>query len=134
MSGERPQFPLAARAIRRASPLVILAWVALTLLVTFAVPSLEDVGDAHSVSLAPQDAPGGAGHEADGQGFPRIRFGQFRDDRAGGPAGPWGRLLAVIMPTLVRELLRGDSRNTSSMSQDLWGDRLTATGAQSPDR
>src|ERR1700722_448411 len=33
---------------------------------------------------------GGPGHEAHGQGLQRIRFGQLRDDRAGGPAAAWG--------------------------------------------
>ena len=58
MSTEAPSSPpFVARAIRRSSVFVILAWVALTLLVTFAVPSLEQVGRQHSVPLAPQDAP-----------------------------------------------------------------------------
>ena len=57
MSTERPRPPFIARTIRRLSLLIILAWVALTLIVTFAVPSLEQVGEEHSVPLAPQDAP-----------------------------------------------------------------------------
>ena len=57
MSTERPRPPFIARTIRRLSPLIILAWVALTLVVTFAVPPLERVGEQHSVPLAPQDAP-----------------------------------------------------------------------------
>ena len=36
---------------------IILAWVGLTLLVTLAIPSLEHVGEEHSVPLSPQDAP-----------------------------------------------------------------------------
>ena len=57
MSTERPRVPLLARTIRRLSVFIILAWVALTLLLTLAVPSLEHVGEEHSVPLAPQDAP-----------------------------------------------------------------------------
>src|SRR5271154_6751965 len=49
--------PFIARTIRRFPLFVILAWVALTLIVTLAVPSLEQVGEEHSVPLAPQDAP-----------------------------------------------------------------------------
>ena len=90
MSVERPHSSFAAWAIRRSSPLVILAWVALTLLVTFAVPSLEQVGDEHSVSLAPQDAPAAQAMKRIGKDFKEIRFGQFRDDRAGGAAAAWG--------------------------------------------
>ena len=50
-AGRRTHF--IARTTRRLSPLIILAWVALTLIVTFAVPSLEQVGREHSVPLAP---------------------------------------------------------------------------------
>lgn len=53
--GTRP--PRIARNIRRFSALIIIGWVALTLLVTFGVPRLEIVGQQHSVPLAPQDAP-----------------------------------------------------------------------------
>ena len=49
-----PSDPFMARTIRRLSLFVILAWVALTLLVTFGVPSLEQVGGEHSVPLAPR--------------------------------------------------------------------------------
>ena len=57
MSTERPQPPFIARTIRRFSLFVILAWVALSLIVTLAVPSLERVGQEHSVPMGPQDAP-----------------------------------------------------------------------------
>jgi len=46
-----------ARVIRKLSLLIILAWVALTLIVTFAVPSLEQVGREQSVPMSPRDAP-----------------------------------------------------------------------------
>jgi len=57
MSSERPQIPFAARTIRRLSLFIIMAWVALALIVTLAVPSLEQVGREHSVPLSPRDAP-----------------------------------------------------------------------------
>ena len=53
----RPQVPFLARTIRRLSVFIILAWVALTVIVTLAVPSLERVGQEHSVQLSPADAP-----------------------------------------------------------------------------
>ena len=37
-----------------------------------------------------------AGHDAHGQGLQRIRFGQFRDDRAGGAAATRGRRSRVL--------------------------------------
>src|SRR5262245_34168446 len=57
MSAAHPRNPFMARAIRRLSPLIILAWLALTLLVTFAVPSLEQVGREQAVPMSPRDAP-----------------------------------------------------------------------------
>ena len=57
MSTERPQPPFIARTMRRFSLFIILAWVALILIVTLTVPSLEHVGQQHSVSLSPEDAP-----------------------------------------------------------------------------
>src|SRR5262249_14127974 len=52
---ERP--PFVARTIRRLSVFIILAWLALTAVVTLAVPPLEQVGREHSVQLSPKDAP-----------------------------------------------------------------------------
>ena len=69
MSTEHPQDPFLARTIRRLSVPIILAWVALTLIVTLAVPSLEHVGQKHSVPLAPQDAPAVQAMKRMGQDF-----------------------------------------------------------------
>ena len=57
MSTEHPAVPSMARTIRRLSPFIILARGAVTLIVTLAVPSLEQVGQKHSVQLSPSDAP-----------------------------------------------------------------------------
>ena len=119
-----------ARTTRRLSLLIILAWVALTLIVTFAVPSLEQVGRAHSVPLAPQDAPsvqamtrmGKVFKESDSDSFAMIVLeGQQR----------LGDDVHTYYDGLVRAL-RNDPRHVEHV-QDLWGDRLTEAGAQSPD-
>src|SRR5271156_2440767 len=52
-------------------------------------------GRAFGVAGTPRRA-GGTGHEAHGQGLQRIRFGQFRDDRAGGAAAARGRRSRVL--------------------------------------
>src|SRR5262249_59766615 len=49
--------PLVARAIRRFSVLIILAWVGLIVILSIGVPSLEQVEKEHLVSLSPIDAP-----------------------------------------------------------------------------
>ena len=70
--------------------MVILAWVALTLLVTFAVPSLEDVGDAHSVSLAPQDAPAAQAMKRMGKDFQESDSDSFAMIVLEGQQAAWG--------------------------------------------
>src|SRR5689334_9176486 len=49
--------PFLARTVRRFAVLVILAWVAVTALVSLGVPSLEQVARERAVSLSVQDAP-----------------------------------------------------------------------------
>src|ERR1700739_3921923 len=130
MSTERSQPPFTARAIRRLSVLVILAWVALTLLVTFGVPTLESVGRQHSVSLSPKDARSVQA---------MMRMGKdFKESDSDSSAmivlegqQPLGEDARTYYAGLVREL-RDDSKHVQHV-QDYWGDRLTATGAQSPD-
>jgi len=130
MSTAGPRAHFIARTTRRLSLLIILAWVALTLIVTFAVPSLEQVGRAHSVPLAPQDAPsvqammrmGKVFKESDSDSFAMIVLeGQQR----------LGDDVHTYYDGLVRAL-RNDPRHVEHV-QDLWGDRLTEAGAQSPD-
>jgi putative drug exporter of the RND superfamily len=129
-TGERPRNPFIARTIRRLSLLIIVAWAALTLLVTFGVPSLEEVGREHSVPLAPQDAPsvlamkrmGKVFKESDSDSFAMIVLeGQQR----------LGDDAHAYYAQLVRAL-RDDPQHVEHV-QDLWGDRFTAAGAQSAD-
>ena len=49
--------PFIARAIHRLSVPIILAWLAITVVLTVGVPSLEQVESQHAVSLNPIDAP-----------------------------------------------------------------------------
>ncbi len=130
MSTERSQPPFMARAIYRFPLLVILAWVALTLIVTLAVPSLEQVGQEHSVSVAPKGAPSVQA---------MMRMGKdFKESDSDSSAmivlegqQPLGDDARNYYAGLVREL-RDDPKHVQHV-QDLWGDRLTAAGAQSPD-
>ena len=57
MSNKHTTPPFIARTIHRFSVLIILAWLALTVIVTIGVPPLEQVEKDHSVSLSPKDAP-----------------------------------------------------------------------------
>ena len=49
--------PFVARTIHRFSVPIILAWLAITVIVSIGVPPLEQVEKEHSVSLNPTDAP-----------------------------------------------------------------------------
>jgi putative drug exporter of the RND superfamily len=122
--------PFVARAIRTLSPIVVLAWVALTLLVSFCVPWLETVGREHSVPMAPQDSPavqamqrmGGLFKESDSDSFAMLVLeGQQALE---GDAHTY-------YDGLIRQL-KSDTKHVEHV-QDLWGDRLTAAGAQSAD-
>jgi putative drug exporter of the RND superfamily len=124
--------PFIARTSRKLSLLIILAWVALTLLVTFGVPSLEQVGREQSVPLSPEDAPSVQA---------MARMGEtFKESESGSDSlamivleaqQPLGDDARSYYAALIREL-RNDPQHVEHV-QDLWGDRLTAAGAQSPD-
>lgn len=131
MTTEHPKSPFVPRAIRKFSLLVILAWVALTLLVTFAVPSLEHVGEEHSVPLAPQDAPAVQAMKRMGKDFQESDSDSFAMIVLEGQQ-PLGEDAHLYYDGLIRDL-RDDPTHVQHV-QDLWGDRLTAAGAQSDDR
>jgi putative drug exporter of the RND superfamily len=57
ISTQNPQRPFFARAIRKFSPLVVLAWIALVVMVNVIVPQLEPVTEANRGPLVPLDAP-----------------------------------------------------------------------------
>jgi RND superfamily putative drug exporter len=128
MSTPRP--PLIARTIRRFSLLVILAWVALTLIVTLAVPSLEQVGQEHSVSMSPKDAPSVQAMVHMGKDFKESDSDSSAMIVLEGQR-PLGDDAHHYYAGLIRQL-RDDQKHVEHV-QDLWGDRLTAAGAQSAD-
>ena len=130
MSTERPRVPFIPRTIRRLPVPIILAWVALTLVVTFAVPSLEHVGQEHSVPLAPQDAPAVQAMKRMGKDFKESDSDSFAMVVIEGQQ-PLGDDAHRYYDGLIRTL-RDDPKHVEHV-QDLWGDRLTATGAQSAD-
>ena len=67
-STEHTKPPFVPRTIHRLA-LPILAWLAIVVLVSTAVPSLEQVSTEHSVSLSPKDAPSVHAMERMGQKF-----------------------------------------------------------------
>ncbi len=130
MSTERGQPQFAARIIRKFSLFIILAWVALTLTLTLAVPSLEQVGQRHSVPMSPQNAPSVQAMMRMGKDFKESDSDSFAMVVLEGQQ-PLGDDSHKYYAGLIREL-RADPKHVEHV-QDLWGDRLTAAGAQSPD-
>ena len=131
MSTQDPRAPFLARMIRRLAVPIILAWVALSLIVTLALPSLEHVGQKHSVPLAPQDAPAVQAMKRMGKDFKESDSDSFAMVVLEGQQ-PLGDDAHAYYAKLVSDL-RADPKHVEHV-QDLWGDRLTAAGAQSPDR
>lgn len=69
--------PILPRLIRRFAVVIVLLWLGFTAFVNLAVPQLEVVGKAHSVSMSPSDA-------ASIQAIKRVGqvFGEFDSDNA----------------------------------------------------
>ena len=123
----RPRIP---RFIHTFALPILLGWVALAVLLNVAVPSLEDVGQEHSVSLSPSDAPSmqamkHIGHvfkESDSDASAMI---VLEGDQ------PLGDKAHRYYAELIRRF-RADTVHITHV-QDFWGDPLTAAGAQSGD-
>src|ERR1700733_12569420 len=130
LSAGRPRPPLIARTIYRFPLLIIFGWVLLALLVTLAVPSLERVSQEHSVSVNPKGAPAVRAMMRMGKDFKEsdsyssamivLEGHQPLDDEA-----------HHYYAALIRDL-QADRQHVQHV-QDLWGDRITAAAAQSPD-
>jgi putative drug exporter of the RND superfamily len=126
-TGARPIIP---RLIHTFAVPVVLGWVALAVLLTVAVPSLEEVGQEHSVSLSPNDASSmqamkHIGHvfkESDSDSSAMI---VFEGDQ------PLGDEAHRYYADLIKKL-KADTAHITHV-QDFWGDPLTAAGAQSAD-
>jgi putative drug exporter of the RND superfamily len=127
---EGPRGPFVARAIRKVSVLIILAWVALAAAVNLAIPQLEKVGQAHSVQLSPKDAPSVLAMVRMGHDFKESDSDSFAMLVLEGQQ-PLGEDAHKYYSALVRRL-RDDTKHVEHL-QDLWGDRVTASGAQSAD-
>src|SRR3984957_1093762 len=127
---ERIKRPLVAGPVRKLAVPIILGWLAITLLVSVGVPSLEQAAKEHPVSLNTDDASsvkamarmGKAFKESDSDSTAMI---VLEGDQ---PLGPNAH---QYYADLIRQL-RADTKHVQHI-QDFWGDPLTAAGAQSAD-
>ena len=125
--GAHPAIP---RFIRLFSVPILLFWIALVVVLNVAVPQLEVVGQEHSVSLAPDDAPSLQAMKRVGLDFQEFDSNSSAMILLEGDA-PLGDEAHEYYDTLIGKLT-ADTRHVQHI-QDFWGDPLTASGAQSAD-
>jgi RND superfamily putative drug exporter len=122
--------PMIPRFIRLFCVPILLGWLALTVLVNVIAPQLEVVGEAHSVSLAPTDAPSMQAMQRVGKDFQEFDSNSsamivLESDQ------PLGDEAHKYYDGLI-DKLEADKKHVQHV-QDFWGDPLTASGSQSAD-
>lgn len=125
--GAHPRIP---RLIRLFSVPILLGWLALIVVVNVVVPQLEAVGEAHSVSLAPNDAPSMEAMQRIGKTFQEFDSNSSAMIVLEGDQ-PLTDAAHKYYDGLI-DKLEADKKHVEHI-QDFWGDPLTASGAQSAD-
>jgi RND superfamily putative drug exporter len=122
--------PFVARTIHRFSVPIILAWLAITVIVSIGVPPLEQVEKEHSVSLSADDAPSFKAMKRIGQDFKEGNSETTAMIVLEGQQ-PLGDAAHKDYDRLIRQL-QDDPKHVQHI-QNFWGDPLTAGAAQSAD-
>jgi putative drug exporter of the RND superfamily len=130
MSNERTEPPVVARTIRILSVPIIPAWLAITAFVSIGVPSLEQVGQANSVSMNPQDAPSLIAAKHMGEDFKESNSDSFAMILLEGQQ-PLGDAAHKYYDRLMRQF-KDDPKHVQHI-QDSWSDPLQAASLQSAD-
>jgi len=126
----RSSAPFVARTIRRLSVPIVLAWLAITVVVTIGFPPLEQVEKEHSVSLTPQDAPSIKAVNRMVADFKEASSESVVMVVLEGEQ-PLGDAAHQYYNRLIRQF--EDDPNHVQHIQNFWGDQLTAGAAQSAD-
>ena len=122
--------PFAARTIHRFAGAIILAWLAITVIVTIGVPSLDQVEKEHMVSLNPTDAPSFKATQRMGEDFKQSGSGSAAMIVLEGQQ-PLGDDAHRYYDRLILQL-KDDPKHVQHI-QNFWGDPLTSAAAQSAD-
>ena len=122
--------PFAARTIHRFAGAIILAWLAITVIVTIGVPSLDQVEKEHMVSLNPTDAPSFKATQRMGEDFKQSGSGSAAMIVLEGQQ-PLGDEAHRYYDRLILQL-KDDPKHVQHI-QNFWGDPLTSAAAQSAD-
>ncbi|MEU0496143.1 MMPL family transporter [Mycobacterium sp. NPDC006124] len=130
MSETGPARSKIAHFIRAFAPFIVLGWFALTVVSNVAVPSLETVGEAHTVSMNAKDAPSMLSMQEIG-----ATFKEFSSDSNAMIILEGDEPLGADAHRYYDELVKKLEADTAHVEhiQDFWGDPLTASGAQSND-
>ena len=122
--------PLLARMVRRLAVPVILGWVAIAVLVSLGVPSLEQAAKERAVSLSVQDAPSIEARNHIGEVFKEANNDAFAMVVLEG-GQPLGDAAHQYYNDLIRQF---EAEKTHIQRvQDFWGDPMTAPAVQSAD-
>jgi RND superfamily putative drug exporter len=130
MDNEHTTPPFVARTIHRFSVPIILAWLALTVIVSIGVPPLEQVEKERSVSTSPDDAPSLKAMKRMGEDFKESDSDSVAMIVLEGQQ-PLGDDAHKYYDRLIRQL-EDDPKHVQHI-QNFWADPLTAAGAQSAD-
>jgi RND superfamily putative drug exporter len=119
-----------AHAIRVLAVPIVLAWLALTVVTNVFVPTLEKVGEAHTVSMNAHDAPAFMAMQRVG-----ANFQEFDSDSNAMVILEADKPLGADAHHYYDELIKKFRADTAHVEHvaDFWGDPLTASGAQSND-
>ncbi|OBB75461.1 RND family transporter [Mycobacterium sp. 852014-52144_SCH5372336] len=122
--------PAIARWIYRLAVPIILAWLAITVLLTVGVPPLEKVQEERAVTLNPPKAPSIEAMQRMTEHFTETKSSTVVMIVLEGQQ-PLGDEAHAYYDELVRQL-RADSAHVQYV-QDFWGDPLTSAAAESAD-
>jgi putative drug exporter of the RND superfamily len=127
---EQTARPFVARTIHRFSVLIILAWLAITVVLNTVVPSLAVVEKQHAVSLNPTDAPAYVAMKRIDKDFQESSSGSVAMIVLEGQQS-LGEEAHRYYDELIRRL-ESDTKHVEHI-QNFWGDELTSAAAQSTD-
>jgi RND superfamily putative drug exporter len=130
MSTTHQQPSRIAHYIRVLAVPIVLGWIALTVISNMVVPTLEKVGEEHTVSMNAHDAPSAVAMQQVGSNFKEFSSDSNAMVILEGDQ-PLGEDSHRYYDQVVSKL-EADTKHIEHVA-DFWGDPLTASGAQSND-
>ncbi|SHQ69531.1 MMPL/RND family transporter [Mycobacteroides abscessus] len=122
--------PFLARMIHRLAVPIILGWLAIAVILSISVPSLEQVEKGHAVAMSPDAAPSFQATQRMGKLFDESNSNAVAMIVVEGQQ-PLGDDTHRYYDDLIRQL-KADTTHVQHV-QDFWGDQMTQAAAQSLD-